>query len=69
MRFTPTFRTVAAGCIPLGALFLTQAAFPGGTPSLAQVRADGPPTVTVPDGNPTHLNPDRIVQGDVTWGS
>lgn len=69
MRLTPTFRTVASGCIALSALFLAQTAFSGGTPSVTQVRADGLSAVTAPDANPAHTQAGRNGEDDVTWGS
>ncbi|MFI6055267.1 hypothetical protein ACIBCO_34910 [Streptomyces violascens] len=69
MSLTPTFRTVASACIALSALFLAQAALPGGTPSVAQVRADGPSVVTPPDGVTPLPGGGVKGKGDVTWGS
>ncbi|MFK0180175.1 hypothetical protein ACIQVR_29850 [Streptomyces xanthochromogenes] len=70
MSLTPTFRTVASGCIALSALYLAQAALAGVTPpSITQVRADGPSVVSAPDG--TTSRPAAGLNGtdDVTWGS
>ncbi|ARX80674.1 hypothetical protein SMD44_00072 [Streptomyces alboflavus] len=36
MRLTPTFRTVAAGCIALGALLMAQAVSPDSAQAIAQ---------------------------------
>ncbi|MFJ3966389.1 hypothetical protein [Streptomyces sp. NPDC090036] len=69
MRFTPTLRTVAAGCIALGALLFAPAASQDGMPSLSQIRADGPLPVTVPAGSTLHRSTGPIDPSDVTWGN
>ncbi|MFJ3880224.1 hypothetical protein ACIPW5_22550 [Streptomyces sp. NPDC090077] len=65
MSFTPTLRTIAAGCTALAALLFALAASPDGAPSLA----DGPHRATVQTGGTAHPHHGPIDQNDVTWGA
>ncbi|MFK4066832.1 hypothetical protein [Streptomyces sp. NPDC029674] len=69
MRLTPTFRTVAAGCIALGALLMAQAVSPDSAHAFAQVRSESTSTATLPAGDLSQLTPDVMHSADVTWGS
>ncbi|MEV0254635.1 hypothetical protein AB0H82_10265 [Streptomyces sp. NPDC050732] len=69
MRLTPTFRTVAAGCIALGALLMAQAVSPDSAQAFAQVRSESTSATTVPAGDLSQLTPDVMHSTDVTWGS
>lgn len=69
MRLTPTFRTVAAGCIALGALLMAQAVSPDSAQASAQVRPESTSAATVPAGDLSPLIPGVMHSADVTWGS
>ncbi|WJV44095.1 hypothetical protein [Streptomyces flavofungini] len=69
MRLTPTFRTVAAGCIALGALLMAQAVSPDSAQAIAQVCSKGMSAATVPTGGLSQPTPDMMHSADVTWGS
>ncbi|QES32450.1 hypothetical protein DEJ48_02665 [Streptomyces venezuelae] len=69
MRLTPTFRTVAAGCIALGALLMAQAVSPDSAQASAQVRSESTSAATASAGDLSQLIPGVMHSADVTWGS